>query len=194
VKPLVLHDPLASALYFSCLGFWAVAEIALAIKTTGGGERGNRTHIALFAASYAGFALAILIAANVESLSMPGGGWWPVVVGLSIFLAGVAFRYWAIVTLGRFFVFVVAVQEDHRVVDSGPYAIVRHPGYLGLLAAVGGLGLALGNWLALAVCFLPPLIGFTRRIVAEERVLSEELGEPYRAYAARTRRLIPGIW
>jgi protein-S-isoprenylcysteine O-methyltransferase Ste14 len=194
LKPLVLDDPLAGALYFGCLGAWTVAEVVLAIRTTGAGTESDRSHIPRFVGIGAAFVLAVYVAANATSLSLSDGAAWPVVVGLSLALAGAVYRYWAIHTLGRFFVFVVAVQEDHRVIDTGPYAIVRHPSYLGLLVSAFGFSLALDNWAALAIGFLPPLISFVRRIVVEERFLLRELGDSYREYAERTYRLVPGIW
>jgi protein-S-isoprenylcysteine O-methyltransferase Ste14 len=57
-----------------------------------------------------------------------------------------------------------------------------------------GLGIALGTWLSIPLCLAPPLIGFSLRLTHEERVLADELGEPYRAYMRRTWRLIPGVW
>jgi protein-S-isoprenylcysteine O-methyltransferase Ste14 len=52
----------------------------------------------------------------------------------------------------------------------------------------------LGNWLAVLAAALPTLIGFTIRLLGEERVLATALGEPYRAYMTRTKRLVPGLW
>ena len=75
-----------------------------------------------------------------------------------------------------------------------PYRRLRHPSYTGLLMAALGVGIALANWLAIAACLAPALIGFSLRLLHEERVLAAELGEPYRAYMRRTRRLIPGVW
>ena len=96
--------------------------------------------------------------------------------------------------LGRFFQLTVVVQEDHRVVESGPYRVVRHPSYSGLLLIFVGVGFTLGNWLSVAACLVLPLLGLLVRIRSEEAVLNRELGEPYRAYSARTRRLVPRLW
>jgi protein-S-isoprenylcysteine O-methyltransferase Ste14 len=57
-----------------------------------------------------------------------------------------------------------------------------------------GVGLMLGTWPAVPVAFLPPLAGFSLRLLAEERVLAVELGEPYRDYMRRSARLVPGLW
>jgi protein-S-isoprenylcysteine O-methyltransferase Ste14 len=80
------------------------------------------------------------------------------------------------------------------VVDTGPYRLVRHPSYTGLLMASLGLGIALRTWLSIPACLVPPLIAFSMRLRHEEAVLARELGEPYRAYMRRTKRLVPGVW
>jgi protein-S-isoprenylcysteine O-methyltransferase Ste14 len=139
-------------------------------------------------------ALAQFVARRVEGLALPGPGWWPVAVGAAVLALGLAFRAWAVHELGRFFKFTVVVQADHRVVDTGPYRLIRHPSYTGLLMAELGLGIMLGTWLSIPAAVLPPLIGFGARIRREERVLARELGEPYREYMTRTHRLVPGIW
>jgi protein-S-isoprenylcysteine O-methyltransferase Ste14 len=72
------------------------------------------------------------------------------IVGESRFIGGLALRLWAVLSLGRFFKVTVSIQEGHRVIRSGPYRLVRHPSYSGLLIALLGLGLALETWLGLA--------------------------------------------
>ena len=108
-----------------------------------------------------------------------------------LMLGGVAFRWWAIATLGKFFTFDVAVQSGQKVVDTGPYRYIRHPSYTGTLMTQVGIGLALGNWagmLALMVCMA---IAYSYRISVEEQALVAALGEPYKQYMRRTRRIIP---
>jgi protein-S-isoprenylcysteine O-methyltransferase Ste14 len=97
-------------------------------------------------------------------------------------------------TLGRFFTFKLTVQSDQRVVESGPYRVVRHPSYSGLL--LGGLGtaIALGNWLALGLLTVPYVIALAYRIRVEEGMLRDGLGPDYDRYAATRKRLVPGVW
>ncbi|MDB5968848.1 MAG: protein-S-isoprenylcysteine methyltransferase [Hydrocarboniphaga sp.] len=116
------------------------------------------------------------------------------VLGIGLFALGLALRWYAILYLGRFFTVNVAIATDHRVIDSGPYRWVRHPSYSGALLAFVGYGIALGNWISLALVTLPIAGMFLRRIAIEEAALTSALGEAYIGYAARTRRLIPGIW
>jgi protein-S-isoprenylcysteine O-methyltransferase Ste14 len=95
----------------------------------------------------------------------------------------------------RFFSSVVRVQNErgHRVVDSGPYSIVRHPGYAGLIWAIPFSGLALGSWLAAAIGLgMSGMI--LRRVLFEDAFLKKNL-DGYTAYTDRVRhRLIPGVW
>ena len=121
----------------------------------------------------------------------------PWLQGLS--LAGVAasyaFVFWAM-TVNRFFSSIVRIQADRGqyVIASGPYAYIRHPGYLGGFVIVLCTGPALGSWLTAALliaCGLPFLM---HRVITEDRVLRAEL-PGYEGYAGRVRwRLIPGIW
>lgn len=120
---------------------------------------------------------------------------WLQAVGLTAMAAGYAFCLWAM-RVNRFFSSVVRIQADRGqvVVTTGPYAIIRHPGYLAGAAFVVASGLALDSWIAtavLAVCTLPFLL---RRAVIEDRMLRAEL-PGYREYAERVRwRLMPGVW
>ena len=121
-------------------------------------------------------------------------GWAPFLIGELLFIAGLALRLWAILTLGRFFKVTVSIQAGHRVIRSGPYRLLRHPSYTGLLVALLGLGLMLETWLGLAALIVLPLIGTLIRIRFEESVLIDALGYEYVSYAAETWRLVPGVW
>jgi protein-S-isoprenylcysteine O-methyltransferase len=193
VKPLAVHGGTAGTLFWICAGGWAIFEVVLAIRARAGEAGRDRSFVPLTFSVLVGLALGVLAARSGEG-ALPGPGWWPVALGLGVFAAGLALRAWAVHELGRFFQFTVVVQADHQVVDSGPYRHVRHPSYTGLLMASLGLGIALGTWLSIAACLVPPLIGFGLRLRHEEVVLARELGEPYRAYMQRTKRLVPGVW
>lgn len=142
------------------------------------------------------FSAALLLAVPlslISALDIPGGAavWG---AGLALVVGGMALRIWAVLTLGRYFRRVVVIQDGHTLVDSGPYACVRHPSYSGALVTMTGLGLIAANFLSLAVCIAGPLLAYSSRIPAEEAALAAGLGAPYRAYIARTSRLIPWIW
>jgi protein-S-isoprenylcysteine O-methyltransferase Ste14 len=115
-------------------------------------------------------------------------------IGLVILVAGLVLRGWSIMTLGKYFTAAVAVSTDQPVVSAGPYRVLRHPSYTGLLLAMTGVGLASANWASLIGMTVLPLAGILWRIHAEERALLATLGDPYRAYAAQHKRLVPLVW
>ena len=95
----------------------------------------------------------------------------------------------------KFFSSVVRIQTErgHRVVDSGPYAIVRHPGYAGMLPLMAMSGLALGSWLAVGVGLVYSALVF-KRVLFEDAYLRAHLSG-YADYARRVPyRLVPGLW
>jgi protein-S-isoprenylcysteine O-methyltransferase Ste14 len=114
--------------------------------------------------------------------------------GLLVMWAGLAVRIWAIVVLGNSFRMTVEVDTSQRVVDSGPYRWVRHPSYTGIVLLMAGLGLVYGNVPALAILLVLPAGVLIHRIFVEEAVLTEVIGRAYADYAARTKRLVPGLW
>ena len=125
------------------------------------------------------------------SAPMPAG--WRI-VGLVAFFIGTGMFVYAM-SVNRFFSSVVRIQDDrgHHLIDSGPYARVRHPGYVGMLLFGATMPLAFGSWWA----FLPGCVivafGF-RRVWLEDRFLSANL-PGYREYTARVPyRLLPGVW
>lgn len=116
------------------------------------------------------------------------------VVGFFIFVVGLMLRWYSIGFLGKFFTVDVAIHSEHRVIKSGPYRYIRHPSYSGALLAFLGLGLSMGNWWSVVIFTLPTFLAFLVRIGVEERALAEAMGEQYRSYQKRTKRLIPLIY
>jgi protein-S-isoprenylcysteine O-methyltransferase Ste14 len=116
------------------------------------------------------------------------------VSALAVMAAGFGMFYRAM-RENRFFSSVVRVQHDrgHRVIDSGPYRVVRHPGYAGMIAGMPFSGLALGSWPAVALGLVMSGL-MLRRVFFEDAFLRQHL-EGYAAYTHRVpRRLIPGVW
>lgn len=195
MKPFVLHEAWAAVAFWVTVAITAIYDLAISVRHRVDREsRADRGQTPLTLAVAGGIAGAVLIAGHVDSLNLPGGGSWPVVAGLAIAWLGFGVRVWAVTTLGRYFTKTLTVAAGQPVIDSGPYAVVRHPSYTGLLATSFGLGLALDNVLSLAVCFGTTTVAFVWRIRVEERMLRDALGERYEAYAASRRRLVPGVW
>ena len=115
-------------------------------------------------------------------------------LGLILIIAGLIIRWFAILELKEFFTVTVAIQKDHRVVNSGLYKYIRHPAYLGSLLSFLGLGFALQNWISILVIFIPIFGALSYRIHVEENVLNTEFGEEYSKYSSRTKKLIPWVY
>jgi protein-S-isoprenylcysteine O-methyltransferase Ste14 len=141
--------------------------------------------------------LATIVFALLDSgrwhLSAPMPAGWRT-VGLVLFLSGLAMFVYPM-SVNRFFSSVVRIQDErgHHVIDRGPYALVRHPGYLGMVLVGATMALALGSWWAFVPGSALVACGL-RRVWVEDRFLVANL-PGYREYAARVPyRLLPGIW
>lgn len=136
------------------------------------------------------YAVPVLEVRGTEPAA-PGAGW---LLGIAIFLPAWALIIWSMV-VNPFFEKTVRIQEEHghRVIDTGPYAYVRHPGYVGFTGWILSAPLMLGSVWGL----VPALLGVVALVVRtalEDRTLQAEL-QGYLEYAARVQfRLIPGIW
>jgi protein-S-isoprenylcysteine O-methyltransferase Ste14 len=112
-------------------------------------------------------------------------------VGLAI--AGMAFAWWARLHLGRLWSASVTKKTDHHVIDTGPYGLVRHPIYTGIIAASLAVVLLKGTSIALAGAALMT-VGWYIKARLEERFLRQELGaDAYDAYSRRVAMLVPFI-
>jgi protein-S-isoprenylcysteine O-methyltransferase len=171
---------------------WVGLEVVARVRNRGARRPFDWTLFVLV--SSVGLAVSLAYRADHVERTVLGGGWPPFAAGYVLLVLGVALRWWAIVTLGRFFTGQVAIQPGHRLVRSGPYRLVRHPSYAGGLLALIGLGVALDDWLSVLVLTLLPLLGLVVRIRYEEGVLVGAFGDEYRAYATQTSRLVPHLW
>lgn len=114
--------------------------------------------------------------------------------GMVVLLAGLALRGWSFKALGQYFTHTVMVSSDQPVIACGPYRVLRHPSYTGIILAAIGIGLASANWADLAGLLLLTLTALLWRIRIEEAALLTTLGDRYRAYAAQHKRLVPLVW
>jgi protein-S-isoprenylcysteine O-methyltransferase Ste14 len=121
---------------------------------------------------------------------LPG---WVFYLGIGMMLFGIVVREWSVVTLRMYFSHTIRVRENHRVVQNGPYNLVRHPVYSGSMLTVLGLGVALRSWAGVLVLVVLFMLAFMYRIRVEEKLLVGELGGEYVEYMRRTKRLVPFI-
>jgi protein-S-isoprenylcysteine O-methyltransferase Ste14 len=118
---------------------------------------------------------------------------WVAWLGLAVTIGGCAFAVWARATLGSNWSSLVTVKQDHELILRGPYAVVRHPIYSGLLLALTGTAIAVGEvraFVGLGLAF----IGFLLKSAAEEKFMREEFSTEYARYSQRVKRLIPFVY
>jgi len=169
------------------------------MEAVGAANRGKAASLLALCASAAGLsadAFAGLLGAIALGLhplvALPARG--ALIAGVGLLWAGLGLRIWAVRTLGRFFRLVVLIQDGHRVIDDGPYRVVRHPSYTGVILVCLGAGLAVGDVATALLAGGCMLVGLLPRIRFEEAALEQSLGEPWKQYASRRARLIPGVW
>jgi protein-S-isoprenylcysteine O-methyltransferase Ste14 len=195
LRPLYESDQPARTLYYALTVVWVAFEVSYFARFVG--RPGSRQQDRLSGPALIGGLLLSLCAGSIAAHSVPQATitWNRSCVlglGLALGVAGVAFRWYAINTLGRFFTMRVTTSADQTVVDTGPNRLIRHPSYTGALMTVFGVLLCSTNWLS-SLCFLIAWPGFAYRIRTEERALISALGDPYREYMRRTKRLVPYV-
>lgn len=137
-------------------------------------------------------ASSIMISHSIH-LSIAKGN-WILYLGEAFILIGIAFRFFIIRSLGKYFTVDVTIKNDHKIKKTGFYSYIRHPSYTFSLITSLGLGLYLNNWLSLILAIVPPFLAFMYRIKIEEKTLLEEFGKEYVEYRKKTRKLIPFIY
>jgi len=180
-----------NAVWIVVFAVWAIGGLTTK-QTARAQSRGSRLIQTFF------FILAFLLLFRNE----PRTGWfgrrflppslWGDYTGLALTVAGAGFAIWARFALGRNWSGTVTVKQDHTLIRTGPYAVVRHPIYAGLLLAMAGTAIGfgeLGGFLAVAIA----LAGFLAKARAEESFMLAEFGNGYEEYRSRVRALIPFV-
>ena len=168
--------------------FWRSAQVGETVLE----ERGDRS----FWAILPGF-LVVFFAPPLEWMYLPvflPRALWMQIAGLVLILASVALRIWARAHIRGLYSGHVEVQVEHRLVQSGPYRFVRHPGYTGFLLMTLGVAIGYSSLIGLAAVPVLLLPGLAYRMKVEERLLTEQFDEDYRTYIRKSKKLIPGIW
>ncbi|HEY4153670.1 MAG TPA: isoprenylcysteine carboxylmethyltransferase family protein [Pseudolysinimonas sp.] len=196
--PLAFEVVPARIVFDVALALFAAGELTIRFRTARNRASQGTIEWGSLVVVVAGFGFgiggAVIIAAHLTWAAIPFARVALFVIGVALMVLGTAFRAWSVIVLGRNFTVYVQVRDEQPVVETGPYRLLRHPSYTGLLAVCLGIGLALGNWLALIVVVVLPTIAIVVRIRVEERALLAGIGEPYRRFAATRKRLIPWVW
>ncbi|BBZ11529.1 methyltransferase family protein [Mycobacterium branderi] len=139
----------------------------------------------------------IVSAAVVIGLAVTGIGWasplwrW---LGIAALGLGLAVRAWGMVALGRHYTRTVREVDEHQLVTSGPYAVIRHPGYAGTILVWCGYALAAAGWVAVLVVGALVVAAYAYRVHTEEALLGSVFGQRYEDYRRRTSRLVPFVY
>jgi protein-S-isoprenylcysteine O-methyltransferase Ste14 len=117
-------------------------------------------------------------------------GFWPFWLGIALTVAGLLFAVWAREHLGRNWSSAVTIKREHELITTGPYAVVRHPIYTGILIGFVGVAVALSEVRGVVVLVLV-FLGFWTKLRTEEAWMRAQFGETYASYARRTAALVP---
>jgi len=195
--PLILTNHTAAAILNICYFIWLVPEIIHTYShhiDSNSRADGGYSNIVLRLCLSTSILLANWLM-RVQTWATIS--WHPVlifVLGVMLIVGGVAFRWYAIHMLGKYFSVRLGVQPGQTVTRDGPYRWIRHPSYTGSLITMLGFGLVFTNWLCLISVPLIVFIGYIYRAKVEERMLINALGAPYREYMRDTNRFIPFVY
>jgi protein-S-isoprenylcysteine O-methyltransferase Ste14 len=176
------------------VGAFAVGELGQALHTRRGAKLVNVRGEVVFRAMFFGAILLWPIGRGVTPGAVIGGGASLFTLGTVIGWLGLLLRWWSFVSLGKYFTVTVRTSEDQPVVQRGPYRVLRHPSYTGLLLTFTGGGLIVNNWVSAAGAVGVLLIALIYRLRIEEHALNDALGDRYQRFAADRARLIPYVW
>ncbi len=187
----LIHDYLFPAMWLSYIVYWSA--MSTKVKAAERREPAPSRLLRLVAMICAA---ALLLRPHIplpflEKRFLPRGAWcfW---TGAAVTAAGLLFSVWARRHLGSNWSQAVTLKEGHELITSGPYALVRHPIYTGLLLGLLGCAVALGEWrglLAVAIVFAV----LWHKLRLEERWMRAHFGEPYEAYSRHVAALVPHI-
>ena len=136
-----------------------------------------------------GLALSIRGRMPITLPGMPATAWVGVVLGSSGFLL----RLWSLLLLRERFTRTLLIQQGQKIERTGPYRFIRHPGYLGSLLCLNGIGLASGNTLVVTASIIVTGAAYGYRIRVEDAMLIRAFGEAYESYRRSTGALIPWL-
>ncbi len=194
IRALVLHTGPYLLFFSVVVGIWIVSEIIGGVIIPSRRRKGRpvqQRQGGLNVIAWLDFEVVIAASVLLAVFSVSVLPTWAYFLGTVLILLGVAVRQWAIAVLGRYFSNVIGIQKGQKIVQSGPYRLVRHPSYTGILLIQLGIAFAFQSWAAVLVAVTAFGIAYGHRMLSEERFLKRELGDSYADYSKRTKRLLP---
>jgi len=119
---------------------------------------------------------------------------WGQIAGLVLVFAALVLRLWTRAHIRGLYSGHVEIQTEHKLVQTGPYRWVRHPGYTGLLLMALGVAVGYFSLIGVVAIFVLLIPGLAYRMQVEERLLAVQFGEEYYNFSRRSKKLIPGVW
>ena len=194
--PLIYGANVYLLVFLVAISFWILTEIVGGVIIPRIKRKENRIRElkhGLNFTTWLGWEVLLVFTIATSSLRLFLLPDYAYLAGVFLLLSGVGIRQWAVAVLGKYFSQVVGIQKDQRVVDTGPYSYVRHPSYTGILLIQIGIALSFQNWAAVPVVIISFGLAYGHRILKEEEFLVENIGEDYRKYMEKTKRIIPFI-
>ena len=195
--PLLYGNTVYLWVFLGVMVVWCLAEFLGPAR-----RRRNDPAVQRDRGSFAGLLISVLVGMSLYALfpllpfpftvipGNPSALFW---IGLGIVFGGIVWRWYSIQTLGKYFTGVVFVHDEQRIVQHGPYRLVRHPSYSGALFATIGLGLMIDNWASLLALVVGLGMALLYRIRVEEDALRQL--PTYQEYMRQTPcRLIPYLF
>ncbi len=139
-----------------------------------------------------GYALSFSIGATKTGRMYPWNTLFA--IGMALIVVGFIIRIHSMLTLKQYFTYSVAKVENHKIIATGLYKFIRHPGYLGQLIIFMGISTTISNWLSILLMMIPITLGYIYRINVEEKFMLDQLGNDYKDYQERTKRIIPILY
>jgi len=177
--------------WYAAAVYWTISALRLKRTKVAESHGGRLWHIGLMT-----LAFALLFSRRLD-FGLPGLRFLPQstpvqALGILLTFVGAGVAIWARHSLGQYWSARVALKVDHRLIRSGLYAYVRHPLYAGLILAMVGTALVVGEWRALLGVLLG-LMEFSRKAAKEEALLATEFSADYQEYQKHTGFLTPRL-
>jgi protein-S-isoprenylcysteine O-methyltransferase Ste14 len=194
MAPLIFHPSAYLAVFVVVIVIWIGSEVVGGMIIPNRRRRGGpvqQPQKRLNVLGLLGYDAVILSSVLFAAFGVTVLPNWAYFIGIALILTGVSVRQWAIAVLGRYFSHVIGIQQDQKIVQSGPYRVVRHPSYTGILLILLGIAFSFQTWGGVFVAVTAFGLAWGYRMLAEERFLERELGDNYAEYAQRTKRVLP---
>ncbi|MEU9042436.1 MULTISPECIES: isoprenylcysteine carboxylmethyltransferase family protein [unclassified Kitasatospora] len=175
---------------------WVAYELLLrrradAAAGTWHADRRDRGSTRLLLGCYCTSALVVVLFDRGSIGQLPAWARW---FGVATVAVGLALRAWGMRTLGAYYTRTLRTVDTQRVVRTGPYRLIRHPGYAGSLLVWIGYALGTDSWAAALVVAALLSAAYGWRIAAEERLLLDSFGNEYAEYRRVSKRLVPFVY